>query len=140
MRRLFRWALYLFIVLAVLVVAGILLLNTIVKQVVESRLRSSTGMDVRIGQIDVGLLSPTLTIENLKIYNTADFGGSVFLDMPELHMEYDPHAIRAGQFHFKLVRLDLAEVFLQRGQARGDALAPAHDPPPILKPVVCARK
>ena len=51
MRRLIRWALYLFIVLVVLIVAAVLLLNTIVKQVVESRMRARTGMDTRIGLI-----------------------------------------------------------------------------------------
>jgi uncharacterized protein involved in outer membrane biogenesis len=112
MRRLIRCALYLFIVLVVLFVAAVLLLDTIVKQVVQSRLRARTGMDARIGMVDVGLLSPTITIENFKLYNTADFGGSVFIDMPELHLEYDPLAIRSGKLHFKLVRLDLAEVAL----------------------------
>jgi uncharacterized protein involved in outer membrane biogenesis len=112
MRRLIRLALYLFFVLVVLAVAAVLLLNTIVKQVVQSRMRARTGMDARIGQVDVGLLSPTITIENFKLYNTADFGGSVFIDMPELHLEYDPLAVRSGKLHFKLVRLDLAEVAL----------------------------
>jgi uncharacterized protein involved in outer membrane biogenesis len=110
MRCLIRWALYLFIVLIVLVVAAVLSLNTFVKQLVESRMRASTGMDARIGLIDVGLLSPTITIENFKLYNTADFGGSLFIDMPELHLEYDPLAIGHHNLHFKLVRLDLAEV------------------------------
>src|SRR5580658_9430415 len=110
MRRLIRLAIYLFIVFVVLAVAGILLLNTIVKQVIESRLRTATGMDVRVGAVDVGLLTPTVTFENFKIYNTADFGGSLFMDMPELHVEYDPSAFRAGNLHFKLVRLNLAEV------------------------------
>jgi uncharacterized protein involved in outer membrane biogenesis len=112
MRRLIRWAIYLFILLVVLAVAGVLLLDTIVKEVVESRLRASTGMDVRIGKIEVGLLSPTITIENFKLYNTAEFGGSLFLDMPELHLEYDRMAARSGHLHFKLVRLDLAEIAL----------------------------
>jgi uncharacterized protein involved in outer membrane biogenesis len=112
MRRLIRCALYLFVVLVVLFVAAVLLLNTIVKQVVESRLRANTGMDARIGLVDVGLLSPTITIENFKLYNTADFGGSIFIDMPELHLEYDPRAIRSGKLHLRLVRLDLAEVAL----------------------------
>jgi uncharacterized protein involved in outer membrane biogenesis len=93
-------------------VAAVLLLNTIVKQAIQSRFRARTGMDARIGLVDVGLLSPTFTIENFKLYNTADFGGSIFIDMPELHLEYDPLAIRSGKLHFKLVRLDLAEVAL----------------------------
>lgn len=109
MRRLFRWVFRLLILLIVLIVAAILLLNTIAKQVMESRLHSA-GLDARIGAVDVGLLSPMLTIDNLKIYNPAEFGGSVLIDMPELHMEYDPYAMRTGALHFKLVRLDLAEV------------------------------
>ena len=109
-RRLFRLALYLFIVFVVVIVAVILLRNTIVKEMVESRLRARTGMDVRIGLTDVGLLSHTLTFENVKLYNTAEFGGSLFLDMPELHLEFDPRAFRSGTLHFKLVRLDLEEV------------------------------
>jgi hypothetical protein len=112
MRRLIRWALYLFFVLVVLAVAGVLLLNTITKQLIESRMRVATGMDVEIGQVDVGLLTPTITIQNFKLYNGPDFGGSIFIDMPELHLEYDPMAIRSGKLHFKLVRLDLAEVAL----------------------------
>jgi uncharacterized protein involved in outer membrane biogenesis len=112
MRRLIRWAFRLFILLLVLGVAGVLLLNTIARQVMESRLRAATGMDVRIGLVDIGLLSPTITIQNLKIYNKADFGGSIFIDMPELHLEYDPMAVRSGQLHFKLVRLDLSEITL----------------------------
>jgi uncharacterized protein involved in outer membrane biogenesis len=110
MRRLFRLALYLFIVVVVLGVAAVLLRNTIAKETIESRLRTNTGMDVRIGLVDIGLLSPTVTFENVKLYNTPEFGGGIFIDMPELHMEYDPRAMRSGALHFKLVRLDLAEV------------------------------
>jgi uncharacterized protein involved in outer membrane biogenesis len=102
----------LFVLLIVIAVAGILLLNTVVKQVVEQRLRQQTGMEAKIGQMDVGLLTPTISIENLKLYNTAEFGGSLFLDMPELHVEYDPFAIRRGELHFKLVRLNLASISL----------------------------
>jgi len=57
-RRLFRWALYLFILLVVLIVAAILSLDTIAKQVVQSRLRAETGMDVKIGKMDIGLATP----------------------------------------------------------------------------------
>jgi uncharacterized protein involved in outer membrane biogenesis len=112
MRRLIHWALYLFIVVVVLAVAAILLLNTIAKEVAENRLRAATGMDARIERFDIGLLSPTVTIENFKLYNTPDFGGGIFIDMPELHLEYDPLAFRSGQLHLKLVRLNLAEIAL----------------------------
>jgi uncharacterized protein involved in outer membrane biogenesis len=112
MRRLIRWAFYLLILAIVLVVAGVLLLDTIAKEVLESRIRAETGMDVKIGRLTIGLMTPTVTIEDLRLYNTAEFGGSPFINMPELHMEYDPDAIRSGKLHFKLVRLNLAEVVI----------------------------
>jgi uncharacterized protein involved in outer membrane biogenesis len=114
MRRLFRWAfrivLGLIILAVVAVVAVILLLDTITKEILVSRLRAQTGMEVKISAVQVGLLSPTLSLEGLKLYNTAEFGGSVCLDMPELHLEYDPSALRARQLHLTLLRLDLAQL------------------------------
>jgi uncharacterized protein involved in outer membrane biogenesis len=109
-RRLFRWALYLFILLVVLIVAAILSLDTIAKQVVQSRLRAETGMDVKIGKMDIGLATPTIAIEDLKIYNPPGFGGSLFLSMPEIFVDYDWEAIRAGKLHLNLLRINLAEI------------------------------
>jgi hypothetical protein len=80
------------------------------KEVFTSRLRASTGMEAKVSAVHVGLLSPTLTIEGLKLYNTADFGGGLCLDMPELHIEYDRAALRLGNVHLPLVRLDLADL------------------------------
>jgi uncharacterized protein involved in outer membrane biogenesis len=113
-KRLFRWALYLFIVLVVLFVAGILLLDTIAREIAQSRIRSETGMEVKIGKLSIGLLSPTITIENFKMYNTADFGGSQCIDVPELHVEYDLQAARSGKLHMRLVRFNMAEVDVLR--------------------------
>jgi uncharacterized protein involved in outer membrane biogenesis len=109
-RRLFRWALYLFIIFVVLVVAGILLLDTIAREIMQNRIRAETGMGVKIGKVSIGLLSPTVTIENFKLYNTAEFGGSQCLDVPEMHVEYDVQAARAGKLHLRLVRFNMAEV------------------------------
>jgi len=109
-RRLFRWALYLFLLLAALIVAAVLSLDTIAKQLVQSRLRAETGMDVKIGKMDIGLATPTIAIEDFKIYNAPDFGGSLFLSMPEIFVDYDWEAIRAGKLHLNLVRINLAEI------------------------------
>lgn len=109
-KRLFRWALYLFIIFVVLVVAAILLLDTIAREIAQNRIRAETGMGVKIGKLSIGLLSPTVTIENFKLYNTAEFGGSQCLDIPELHVEYDVQAARAGKLHLRLVRFNMAEV------------------------------
>jgi len=114
MRRLFRWVFRIVLALIVLAVVGavavILLMDTITKEIIVSRLRSQTGLEVKISAVHVGLLSPTFSVEGLKLYNTAEFGGSVCLDMPELHIEYDLSAMRSRLLHITLLRLNLAEV------------------------------
>ncbi len=109
-RWLIRIALALFIMCIVAIVAGILLLDTVVREVLTSRMRAATGMEVKISSVHVGLRQSVIAIEGLKLYNTPEFGGKLCLDMPELHLEYDPVALRAGTIHLPLVRLNLAEV------------------------------
>ncbi|HUD48119.1 MAG TPA: hypothetical protein VMR33_14905 [Candidatus Baltobacteraceae bacterium] len=109
-RWLFRIALGLSIVGIVVVVAAILSLDTIVRDLLTSRMRAATGMEVKISSVHIGLLSPTMTIEGLQLYNTPAFGGSLCLDMPELHVEYDRAAMRSGTIHLHLVRLNLARI------------------------------
>ena len=114
MRRLFRWAFRLALVLLILtvlaVVSGILLADTLAREFLVSRIRHKTGMDVKIASVHVGLMSPTISIEGLKLYNRPEYGGSLCLDMPELHIDYDLSAIRSRRLHLTLVRLDLAEL------------------------------
>ncbi|MDB6016711.1 MAG: hypothetical protein JWR19_1200 [Pedosphaera sp.] len=119
MKWLFRWAFRLLILLLVLLVAGILLLDTILRSMAEREIRSATGMEVTIGSLSVGLFSPVITIENFKLYNTAEFGGSPFIDIPELHVEYDRRALFSRKLQCKLVRFNLAEVnVVQNKQGR----------------------
>jgi uncharacterized protein involved in outer membrane biogenesis len=110
MKTLFRWAFRLFILLIVLLVAAVLLMDTIVRAVAERSLRRQTGLDVKIGKFEIGLLNSKVTIENLVIYNSAEFGGSPLIDMPELHVEYDRDMLFANKLHFKLVRFNLAQL------------------------------
>ena len=113
-KRLLRWALYLVILSVALVVAAVLLRDTIVKQWVQNRLRSATGMDVRIGKMDIGLATPTIAMEDVKVYNPPGFGGSLFLSLPEIYVDYDLAAIRARKLHLNLVRLNLGEMDIVR--------------------------
>jgi hypothetical protein len=74
-----------------------------------SHIQRETGLETRIGRLELGLISPTLTVEDLRIYNPPEFGGSVFLHVAECHLEYDPTALLARRVHLRLFRLNLAE-------------------------------
>ena len=110
MRFLFRWAFRLFLVVIVLAVALVLLKDTLLKSFAEQRIHAQTGLDAKIERLQAEIFSPTLTIENLKLYNTAEFGGSPLLDLPELHLEFESSRLASRKLHFKLVRLRLNEL------------------------------
>lgn len=101
---------YLLLGVVVLIVVAILSMDSIVRALTEKRIRDTTGMDVKIGKLSIGLVSPGLTIENFTLYNIAEFGGGPLVNMPELRLIIDRDAARAGKLKFNLVRLNLAEV------------------------------
>jgi hypothetical protein len=101
------WLTFVVIVLAVMVLAN---REWIVKHVAEMRIQNALGMDAEIGDVSIGVLDPKVTFENFKLYNPADFGGTLFLDMSELHVEYDRAALRRHELHITLLRVDFREV------------------------------
>jgi hypothetical protein len=105
----FRWAFRLLILAIVLVVALILLKDEIIRNIAEKQIRKSTGMDVKIGALHVSLTEPIFNLENFVLYNTAEFGGGTFLDVPDLHLEFYPDAAKR-ELRFKLVRMNVREL------------------------------
>jgi uncharacterized protein involved in outer membrane biogenesis len=111
----FRWAFRLLILTIVLVVALILLKDTIARSVVERRIQAETGFDVKIGKLQFGLLTPYVSVEDFVLYNPAEFGGGPFLNIPEMHLEYSPLGLR--QMRLKLLRLNLKELNIVENMA-----------------------
>jgi uncharacterized protein involved in outer membrane biogenesis len=110
MKKLFKWLFRLFLVLFLLLALLILFLDPIAKSLAERQIRRLTGLEVVIGRLSVGLLHPTLSVQNFKLFNSDDFGGSTFIDIPALQVEYDLQAIRLKKIHLNLVRLNLGEL------------------------------
>ncbi len=114
----FKWLLRLFIAGVVLIMIFLLSLNSILRVLIEHNIRAQTGMDAEIGRFKLGLLEPTITIQDLKIYNPAKtFGGTLFLSIPEIHVEYDRDAFANSQLHLTLVRFNLGELDIVRNAA-----------------------
>lgn len=113
----FKWLLRLFVLAVVLVVIFFLSLNSIVRVVIEHNIRAQTGMDAEIGRVKLGLAEPTLEIQNLKIFNPPNFGGTLFLDIPEIHVEYDRAALAKKEIHVTLLRFNLGELDIVKNEA-----------------------
>jgi uncharacterized protein involved in outer membrane biogenesis len=117
MKWLFKWVWRLVFLAVVLVILLLVFRDSFWRAVTEHRIRAQTGMDASIGRFSSGLFSPVVTIENLKLYNTAEFGGTLFLDVPELHLELDPVALAQRKLRVTLARFNLAELNVVRNEA-----------------------
>jgi uncharacterized protein involved in outer membrane biogenesis len=114
---LFKWLFRLFLLAVVSIVILLLSLNSILRVYVEHRIRAQTGMDAEIGKFSVGLTEPTVTIQNFKLYNPPGFGGTPFLDIPEIHAEYDRAALARHEIHLTLLRFNLGELDIVKNEA-----------------------
>jgi len=117
MRRLFKWTFRIVVLLVLLTVAVIIFRNSIAKFVVEWQLADETGMETKIGKLEIGISSSMIRIENLKLKNTKEFGSSTFLDIPEIYVEYDRDALAVGKFHATKARFTMTEVSIVKNQA-----------------------
>src|SRR5215472_219952 len=115
-RWIFKWVLRAAIVVVVLAIILLLSLNTIVRVIMEHNIRAQTGMDAEIGSVELGLMKPTLEIRDLKIYNPPSFGGTLFLDIAEIHAEYDRVDLAERKIHLTLLRFNLAELDVVKNQ------------------------
>lgn len=134
MKWILKWTFRLFLLLLVLAVIAVLSIDPILRVVIQNRIRAQTGMDAEIGKFSLGLVSPTLTIKDLKLYNSPEFGGTPFLSIPEVHVEYDRVALAKSELHVTLLRFNLGELVIvknQSGQTNIFALAAL---PSVKKP------
>ncbi|HEY3761427.1 MAG TPA: hypothetical protein VGN23_06740 [Verrucomicrobiae bacterium] len=117
----FKWLfrLVLAVVCLVLVAVVVLLLtyNTILKNIMERNIREQTGMDAEIGHLHVSLTEPAIEIQNLQIYNTKEFAGAPFMNIPEIHIEYDWQALMDRKIHVTLMRLKFGELDIVKNQS-----------------------
>ncbi len=114
LKGLFKWGLRLCLLALVLAAVFFLSLDSILRAVVEHNLRQQTGLDAKIGRFHLGLTEPVLELKDLQVFNSARFGGTPFLNIPEIHVEYDPAALKQGEIHLTLVRFNLGELEVVR--------------------------
>jgi hypothetical protein len=103
--------------LILLLIAGVVLFkDAIIRVFAERRIKQRTGLEVHIGEISLGLRSSSLLIRNFRIYNSKEFGGTVFLHVPEIYMAMDPEKTATGLLRFKELRFNLSELNVVRNR------------------------
>jgi hypothetical protein len=91
-------------------------LDSILRVVAEHNIRRQMGMEAEIGRFHVGLIDPVIQIENLRIYNPKSFGGTPFVNIPEIHVEYDKPALTSGEIHLTILRFNLGELDIVKNE------------------------
>src|ERR1700690_4071738 len=114
---LFKWLVRLVILVVALAVIVLLARNAILRVYLEHQVHAQTGMDVEIGSFSLGLAEPTMTVQNPRFYNPPAFAGTPFLDIREIHAEYDPAALARHELHITLMRFNLGEIDVVKNQA-----------------------
>ena len=117
MKWILKWLLRLFLLAVVAIVILLLSLNSILRVWVEHRIRARTGLDAEIGSFSLTFAPTTVTIQNFKLYNPPDFGGTLFLDIPEIHVEIDRAALARHELHLTLLRFNLGELDIVKNEA-----------------------
>ena len=113
-RRVLRWIIGIVAVLLLLLAAAILFRNPLLKTITCRNIKGNTGLEATMGGFDLDLGKSSLQITRFRIYNAAAFGGSIFLDIPEIFCEIDPRDTAQGKIRFKEVRFNLSEANVVR--------------------------
>lgn len=118
MKTILKWV-------AVVALVGVFVLvvgrNFIARKAVEIGVRSVTGFPLQIGAVDVGLFNGQLAVNDLKLMNPpGDFEEPLFVDLPELRMNYVLRSMLAGSPHIKELTIHLDEVVVVKN-AKGES-------------------
>ena len=114
------------IIVAVFLVLGVVK-NGIAQTILTSTLSSVMHVPVKVGSVDLGILSASGRIKNLKVYNPAGFPDRLMLHIPQIFIDLEPGELFQGRAHFKAVKLELKELNVIRdksGRLNVDAVKP----------------
>lgn len=120
-------ALVLAAAVGVLVVLGFVK-NAVASSAVQGVCRAVTGLELKIGSLNLGLISGKLDVKNLKLNNPKGFADRTMVDMPELYVDLDTGSLVGGKgAHLRQLRLYLKELVIVKsadGKLNLDALKP----------------
>ena len=109
--------------IAVVVIIGIVVLllvfkNVIIKAAVEGGTRKATGLELAIGDMDVGLLKSKVDITDMQLLNPTGFPDKVMIDIPKFLVDVELASFFKGGAHVETIVLDLKELMVVRNKDR----------------------
>lgn len=105
----FRWSLRLVALAIVLAVVLVVFRDALIREWLVFRLRSVTGLETHLASVSVDLREASVTLEQLQIRNSPEFGGSWLLNAPRLRVELDTSAFARREIRLRSAYLHVAE-------------------------------
>ncbi|MBF0388424.1 MAG: hypothetical protein HQL20_11360 [Candidatus Omnitrophica bacterium] len=112
------------------VLAGFLVVkDQIIKLVLTSVVSRATGARVHIDGFSLNILSSTVNISGLKVFNPQGFPEGILMSCPRIDIIYDRETLFKVKRHLNLVNIELAEIGLttnREGKLNVKSLKVAH--------------
>lgn len=109
-------------VVAVLLVTLFLARNFIARKSVEIGTKRITGFPLTIGSVDLGLFSSKIDVHDLKLMNPPDFPEKMFVDMPQLFVDYRLGSMIGGAPHVNDMLINIKQLVVVKNN-RGESNA-----------------
>jgi hypothetical protein len=111
-RKLFKWAFRLVILLVVTAVVVIVGHNTVLRLLLENRIQAATGLETTVGRVRVDWTRPGVRISHVRLFNPPVLGGKPFLDIVEARVTYDFTDLFSKQFRIRHLQLVIEDIRL----------------------------
>jgi hypothetical protein len=104
------------VVIGLLVLLIVLFLgrNFIARKSVEIGATKATGFPLTIGAMDVGLFSSKLDVRDLKLMNPPEFQEKMFVDMPQLYVDYRLGSMLSGSPHVNDMLINIKQLVIAK--------------------------
>lgn len=106
------------VIFIVVVVLLLVFKNVIIKAAVEGGTKKATGLELAIGDMDVGLLKSKVDITDMRLLNPAGFPDKVMIDIPKFLVDVELASFFKGGAHVETIVLDLKELMVVRNKDR----------------------
>jgi uncharacterized protein involved in outer membrane biogenesis len=109
------------IIIGIIVVIIALLLifkNVLIKTAVEQGTKRTTGLELTIEDMDVGLLTSRVDITGMQLLNPAGFTDKIMIDISQLLVDVELGSFFKKRAHVQTLALDLKELVVVRNKDR----------------------
>jgi uncharacterized protein involved in outer membrane biogenesis len=109
------------IIIGIIVVVIALLLifkNVLIKTAVEQGTKRTTGLELAIGDMDVGLLASKVDITDMQLLNPVGFPDTVMIDITKFLVDVELASFFKKRAHIQTLTLDLKELMVVRNKDR----------------------